>query len=225
MIVVDNNGLEGTVVHDAAPEAASSTDLGTQLLVRFQDGKQVIVPRELLNRQEDGRYRLGVSIEELVANQQTPGRTDTSYHTSMAPSADGAGELPLVIPITEESVRVQTRAFETGRVELHKTVHERTEVVDQPLHIEEVEIERVAVNRLIDEPIPVRHEGDTMILSLLEEVLVIEKRLVLREEVYIKKLRKEVHDPQEVLLREERVEIRRKPNSGQSIRQEETQQQ
>jgi stress response protein YsnF len=63
-----------------------------------------------------------------------------------------------------------------------------------------------------------------MIISLLEEVLVVEKRLLLREEVHIKKLRKEVHEPQEVLLREERVEIARKPGSGQGYQQEETQQ-
>jgi stress response protein YsnF len=73
--------------------------------------------------------------------------------------------------------------------------------------MEEVEIERVAVNRVIDEAVPVRYEGDTTIISLLEEVLVVEKRLVLREEIHIKKLRKEVHNPQEVLLREEQVEI------------------
>jgi hypothetical protein len=47
---------------------------------------------------------------------------------------------------------------------------------------------------------------------------------VLREEVHIRKLRKEVHDPQEVLLREERVEIVRKPGSGQDLRQDDIQQ-
>jgi stress response protein YsnF len=92
-------------------------------------------------------------------------------------------------------------------------------VVDQPLQTEQVEIERVAVNRMIDEPMSIRHEGDTMIIPLLEEVLVVEKRLVLREEVHIKKLKSVVHDPQEVHLREERVEIVRNagdiPASGQ----------
>jgi stress response protein YsnF len=77
--------------------------------------------------------------------------------------------------------------------------------------MEQVEIERVAINRVIDEPVSIRHEGDTTIIPLLEEVLVIEKRLVLREEVHIKKLQTTVHDPQEVLLRAERVEIIRKP--------------
>jgi uncharacterized protein (TIGR02271 family) len=104
---------------------------------------------------------------------------------------------------------------ETGVVQIHKTVRERTEVVDQPLQSEQVEIERVPVNRIVDDVIPVRHEGDTMIISLLEEVLVVEKRLMLREEVHVKKLRTEVHDPKEVILREEQLEVVRKPASSQ----------
>jgi hypothetical protein len=43
-------------------------------------------------------------------------------------------------------------------------------------------------------------------------VLVIEKRLLLREEVHIKRVHTVVHEPQEVLLREERVEVVHKPN-------------
>jgi uncharacterized protein (TIGR02271 family) len=216
MIVVDQNGVEGTVVNDTS----LSTDLETPLLVHFQNGTQVMVPGELLKRQEDGRYRLAVSVEELMTNQATYARADISDHSSIAASKDAAGELPLVIPVIKEEAQVQKRWSETGRVELHKTVHEHTQVVDQPLQVEEVEIERVAVNRIVEEPVSIRHEGDTMIIPLLEEVLVVEKRLVLREEVHVKKVRKEVHDPQEILLREERIEVVRKPASGQPMSQE-----
>lgn len=210
MVIVDKNGLEGTAIE----ETALPTDPESRLLVRFENGEQVIVPRELLTRQQDGRYHLAVSIEELLANQEVSGPTDTFYSKSIAPSADATEEI--VVPITEEQVSVQKRVFETGKVEIRKTVHERTELVDLPVHIDEVEIERVPVNRLVDEPVPVRQEGDTTILPLLEEVLVIEKRLVLREEVHIKKLQKEVHNPQEMQLREERVEIVRKPSTNQT---------
>jgi len=75
---------------------------------------------------------------------------------------------------------------------------------------EEVEVERVTINRVVEETPPIRREGDTMIIPLLEEVLVVEKRWVLREEVHVRKLSKEVHTPQEVLLRNEQVEIERK---------------
>jgi uncharacterized protein (TIGR02271 family) len=216
--------VEGTVVK----EEVLSSDSETQLLVRFQNGEQVVVPRTLLNRQTDGRYRLEASIEELLADQQRLQQTTASHHTSYQASTtsssdtqeEAEAERPLVIPVTEERVRVQTRTVETGRVEIHKTVHEHTDIVDHPLQAEEVEIERVAINRLIEEPVAVRYEGDTTIVPLLEEVLVVEKRLVLREEVHIRKVHKEVHAPQEVQLREERVEIVRKPGSNRGTSQE-----
>jgi uncharacterized protein (TIGR02271 family) len=151
----------------------------------------------MLIQQVDGRYALNVSVEEL-----------------MAVHGEANGQ-EIVIPVVEEVATVQKRAVEAGMVEIHKTVHERTEVIDVPLHSEEVEIERVNVNRIVDEPVQVRHEGDTMIIPLLEEVLVVEKKLVLREEVHVKRVRKEVHESREVTLREERVEVARRPGSSQ----------
>jgi uncharacterized protein (TIGR02271 family) len=128
----------------------------------------------------------------------------------------------IVIPIADEFVNVETRVIETGRVELRKTVQERVEVVDQPLFSEEVEIERVAINRPLAESVSSRYEGETLIIPLVEEVLVVQKRLVLREEIHIRKLRKEVHEPQEVHLRTEQVEVVRKP-AADAILQDETQ--
>jgi len=113
-----------------------------------------------------------------------------------------------VVPVLSEKAKVERRTHESA-VTIRKTVDQRTEIVDEPLHSEEVEIERFTVNRIVEAPVPVRYEGNTMIISLLEEVLVVEKRLILREEVHIKKLHKEVHDAKEVLLREEHIEITR----------------
>lgn len=217
LIVVDKNGEEGTIIQ----EDVKAPGLDARVLVRFQDGEQVIVPSELLHRQADGRYRLSVSIEELLASQKRVEQSGASYQNSTIISGDSEAELPLIIPVTEESVRVETRTVEKGRVQLHKTVYEHTELVDYPLHVEEVEIERVPINQVVDEPVAVRYEGDTTIVPLLEEVLVVEKRLVLREEVHIKKLHKEVRAPQEVPLRQERIEINRIPASDQNSGQDE----
>jgi uncharacterized protein (TIGR02271 family) len=169
----------------------------------------------MLIRHADGRYYLQASVEELVAGMEGSSRTGALEEANAAVTDRLADAQELVIPVTEEAITIQTRQRQSGVVEIRKTVHERTEVVDPPLHSEEVEVERVAINRIVEAPVPVRQEGDTTIIPLLEEVLVVEKRLLLREEVHIKKLRKEVHEPQEVLLREERVEIVRKADSGQ----------
>jgi uncharacterized protein (TIGR02271 family) len=92
-----------------------------------------------------------------------------------------------VLPIIQESLDVETCPVETGRVRLRKVVHEREEVVDPPLWREEVVVERVSVDRFVDGPISTRAEGDTVIIPVLEEVLVVEKRLLLKEEVHVTK--------------------------------------
>jgi len=52
-----------------------------------------------------------------------------------------------------------------------------------------------------------RYEGDTMIIPILEEVLVVEKRLLLREEIRITRRQSVVRDPQEYILRREEATV------------------
>jgi hypothetical protein len=60
-------------------------------------------------------------------------------------------------------------------------------LVEEPSIQEEVQIERVPGNQLVDEPVAVRCEGDTMIIPVIEEVVVVETRLQLKEEVRVTK--------------------------------------
>ena len=84
-------------------------------------------------------------------------------------------------------------------------------MVDEPLLRETVEVARVPVGTYADQPQPIRHEGDVIVVPVYEEVLVVEKRLLLREEVRITRHRDETRDPQEVSLRRTRVEVERLP--------------
>jgi stress response protein YsnF len=78
-----------------------------------------------------------------------------------------------------------------------------------PLSRERVEVERVAVNRIVEQAPAVRTEGDVTIIPVLEEVLVVEKRLMLREEVRLVRRREETREQQTVTLRKEEVEVTR----------------
>ncbi len=60
-------------------------------------------------------------------------------------------------------------------------------LVEEPSIQEEVQIERVPGNQLVNEPVAVRCEGDTMIIPVIEEVVVVETRLQLKEEVRVTK--------------------------------------
>ena len=113
------------------------------------------------------------------------------------------------IPVVAEQLRVGTEIVDTGRVRLAKTVREREVVVDEPLFEEQVVIERVRVDRAVDGPVVVRQEGDTLIVPILEEVPVVVRQLMLREEVRITRRRVETRKPQRVTLRAEEVSVER----------------
>jgi uncharacterized protein (TIGR02271 family) len=173
-----------------------------EVLVECERGAPVLVPLEALARQDDGTFRL--TFDPAALERPRGG-------------GDERREAPLVVPVIQETLDVDTRAVETGRVRIRKVVREREETVDPPLRHDEVVVDRVPVNRVVDGPIPVRSEGDTLIIPLFEEVLVVEKRLLLKEEVRITKHQVETHTPQRVTLRrEEAVVEHANPERGES---------
>lgn len=121
-----------------------------------------------------------------------------------------------VIPLAEERVSVTTREVETGRVRVQVSVGAREVAVPVELCHDEVEVERVPVNRAVSELPSVRLEGSTTIIPVVEEVVVVEKRLVLVEEIHVR--RKSVPEVQQipVLLRSEQVSIDR-PGSADRV--------
>lgn len=116
-----------------------------------------------------------------------------------------------VIPIVEESALVTKRVVPTGRVRVNTVVEERSEMVRADLEREAVEVERVAVNREIDSVPDVRREGDVMIVPVVEEVLVIEKRLVLKEELRIHTRRTVERVEKPIVLRRTVASVERSP--------------
>jgi stress response protein YsnF len=59
----------------------------------------------------------------------------------------------------------------------------------------------------------VRQEGDTTIIPIVEEVVVLEKRLKLVEEVRVTKQQTAKHEPQNITLRRQNVTIERLPGA------------
>ncbi len=116
----------------------------------------------------------------------------------------------MVIPVIEEQLQVETRIVETGTVRINKKVHEEEVNVDAPVVYDNLDIERIPINEYVDTAPPaVRYEGDTMIVPILEEVVVVEKRLVLREELRITKRQVHTNVSKPVTLRKEEVTIER----------------
>ena len=111
----------------------------------------------------------------------------------------------VTVPVIEERAVVRKRKKVTGAVRVRTVVREREQLVDEPLAAEEVEVERVLVDRWVEAPVPVRQEGETTIVTLHEEVVVVEKRLRATEEVRITRRRTTARAPERVTLRREEV--------------------
>ena len=94
-----------------------------------------------------------------------------------------------MIPVLAEKLSVERRLVETGRVRATITTKSHEHVIKEDLVHESVEVERIPIGRTVDAYPPVREEGDTTIIPVVEEVLVIERRLFLKEEVHLRRVR------------------------------------
>jgi uncharacterized protein (TIGR02271 family) len=112
-----------------------------------------------------------------------------------------------MIPLAEEQIEVAKREVERGRVVVRKHVDTREEIAEAVLFQDELSVERVPVGVPVDAAPPVREEGDVLIVPVLEEQLVIETRLILKEELRITRRRRAETFRQPVRLRAERAEV------------------
>ena len=196
------NGAESAVVTDASGstfkawlKTAEGHERDPQVVLQLADGTQFLVPRDLLVPTGEGHFELSVNLRDYARSSRAEASKDTAKDT--------------VVSVAEETLQVGKRSVTKGVVQLSKRVVERQETVDLPLQQVRVRLERVSVNQVVSEAAPVRYEGDTMIVPLYEEVLVVSKQLMLAEEVRITKARTEQRRPQQVTLRRETAELSR----------------
>ena len=126
LTVVDKNGVQAT-------GETTLVDGETRTLVRLVDGRVVAVPAGTLEKRDEGVYFLPAVFEDLATTMGAAGRREE-----------------IVVPVVEERLRVEKRLEETGAgVRVRKVVREHEEAFDQPLLREHVDVERVAVGRML----------------------------------------------------------------------------
>jgi len=118
-----------------------------------------------------------VAATGVEANEAAPVMTDVT-----------PGQ-PLTVPLVEETLVPVTQWHEAGALEIHKTVQTVTQELDVPVRYEEATVERVPVNRVLaegEQPAQ-RQEGDTLIVPVIREEIVVVKQRILIEELRITK--------------------------------------
>lgn len=178
------------VIHDQAGRPGvieSETD--ERVRVRLPQGGVLDLPASLVSADLEGGITAAVTFDDL-----DPGALDVLHEI-------------------DESLSISKRTVENGRVVARTITDTLDQSVDASGWRETVEVERVAVDRVVDSVEDVRVEDGVTIVPVYEEVLVVQKQLVLREELRLTTRRERVSGPSTVTLRRQRVEVERLPPS------------
>lgn len=119
------------------------------------------------------------------------------------------------IPLAEERLHVSKRPVER-RVNVRTVTEEVPTQFAEELRAERIDIQHVAVERELSERPEIRFEDDVMIIPVVEERLVVEKRLFLIEEVHVRRLEGVERIEQPVTLKRQRVVVDRHETSGEA---------
>ncbi len=195
--VYGDNGLKGTLL-----SAARFLDPSPEKRVRLEDGRVIVVPSHALIAQPDGSYYFHQTEAEAAGNPASAAavatpevRRSESAYQPPPPEAElqrerSAAERERVVENQRspqlEPDRQQGHAAEEPRQPPRQVF---APSAAGPLFREDCDVQRVEVKRIIDKPVEIRQDGDTLIIPLMEEVLVVERRLMLREELHIKRRR------------------------------------
>ena len=138
--------------------------------------------------------------------------TDQSTDTPQAKREDDT------IALLQEVPHVDVRSVITGRIQVRTHVETIADIAHATLKGETVEVRRVTRNVPITGLLPeVRTEGDVTIVPVFEEVLVVETRLMLKEELHIRRQATSDAVSIPVTLRQQTVTIDRLTADGHPI--------
>jgi uncharacterized protein (TIGR02271 family) len=196
--VLATDGRLGTV--DEVIVRPESGTLAYLVVRRGWTNERLLVPADLVAAVPSHReVRLRASRDEVRS------RTADVPAEALAMARDRGTQL--VIPVLEERLVPEKRLVDLGELRIHKHVEHAEEVVTQQVTRDDLLVERVPINRPLDAPAATRFEGETLVVPVVKEVLVVHKQLMLVEEIRISKRQvTEEHELREV-VRRERVEL------------------
>jgi len=114
---------------------------------------------------------------------------------------------PLTFNVIEEQAKIDKKLVEKGKVRVIKKVVTEDEKVKVDVKNEEVNVERVPVNKYADTPPQVRYEGETTIIPVIKEVAVVEKKILIVEEIRITKKTHIIEEERTIPLKKEKVTV------------------
>src|SRR5919199_1564757 len=132
-----------------------------------------------------------MSPPEDLAHQQPIGRTEEDQ----------------VIELRQEELVPHTEMQEVGEARIRTWIQEVPARLEVDAYTEEVEVEHVPVGQVVSERKPPWQEDDVLIVPIYEEQLVVSKRLVMREQIRVRRVGTHRRELFEDTLRRERLRV------------------
>ena len=117
----------------------------------------------------------------------------------------------VVVPIYQEQASITKRHIVTGRVKVSRVTHQSEKLLTETLAQQKVTVDRIPIGKLIKAVPKIREEGDVIIIPIVEEIPVVEHRLVLIEEVWVRRVRSKENHQERVILRCQEAVVTRDP--------------
>lgn len=182
--ILGTDGRCGT----AARAAVAGVHADAPVPIRMDDGRSTTVPRSALTPAGRDAYRLD---------------TPAPAHTEPPPSGG------IAVPVIGEELQIGKREVDRGGVRVRIVPSEREEAVDLPLEHRDVHVERIPIGREVEGPLPAREEDGQLIFPVVEQVAVVQKKWVLREEVRVRVERTLTHARETITLKAESAVVER----------------
>jgi uncharacterized protein (TIGR02271 family) len=195
--VVGKDGLQGTLL------SALPTGKTEPVRIVLDTGELIEVPASILHPHSPGILQVELGPEDL-------NRHNSEIDGSEIDRAPGSA----VVPVLAEELQVGRKAVPTGSVRVHRAVREHEQTVDIPLLKEHVDVRRVLIEQEVNGPLPVRQDGNTTIIPIVEEVLVVSKKFMLKEEVHVLRTVREERYREQITVSRQEPEIQRIDASG-----------
>jgi stress response protein YsnF len=202
------SGTVITAIGQARFEALRDHD---QVLITLESGRTFLVSPETITRQPDGQYWLDVPLRDLQSRafDARPGPSASQGQGAAGRGSDRREEV--VLPVVEEEAVVSKRDRETARVSVRKVVREIDDLVETVSRHEHVDVKRMPVNEFVAKTTPISYEENRVVIPIYEEVVVTEKRLLLKEKVVITVRQEEKKHSEPITRRVEEVLVDRQP--------------
>lgn len=185
-VEIDDPTLPADIIVLANPESAGP---GEEEVLR--------VPREMVERVEGDTVYLN-------ADRRSVPRASSAVAATHRLKTDAS---PVTVKAHEEVVDVTPRVVERGYVSIRKKVGEYLDEQTLQLAQHEVQIDHVPIDEIVPEYIEPYMDGDVYVVPVIEEEVVIQRRLRLKEEIRVHRSVVERTETIQTPFRRERVVV------------------